>query len=86
MTCSFRGEICVTIRPYSAVVRIGSKTFVGTIPLTNEEYVEFLLREYSAVQYVLAILRADPTHTHHEFDETNVTLYEQSDPKTRRQT
>lgn len=47
----------MTTQQYAATVTIGAETFVGTVPMSQTDYAEFLLGEFSAKQFVFDTLQ-----------------------------
>lgn len=74
--CSLKGD-CMATKPYTATVTVGGQAFVSAVPLTDDEYAEFLLCEFNATEYILGMLRQNPTHQGLEFEADNVTLHPQ---------
>ncbi len=75
--CSLKGD-SMAAKPYTAMVVAGGQTFVCTVPLTDDEYAEFLLREFNATEYTLGLLRENQTCQGLDFNEANVTLHPQA--------
>jgi hypothetical protein len=62
-------------KPYTVTVDIGDEKFVLEIPLSNDDYSEFIDKEPGAIEYVLGVIRqkADVL-ANRDFDENNVSF------------
>ena len=61
-------------RQHAVRVRVDNETTVVWINLTSEEYIEFLLGEFTATCEVMGQLREDSLLQKREFTEKNVTV------------